>query len=100
MFQASNGEEALQTLKKEWIDVVLADINMPVMDGVDMINEIRADSALQDTKIIVISTEGSSTRINELQDKGIKAYIHKPFTPEELNSTLIKILGDWHESNA
>ena len=96
IFNASNGKEAIKMLKKEWIDVVFADINMPVMDGIEMINQIRADSALYDTNIVVISTEGSKTRINELQDKGIRAYIHKPFTPEELNSTLIKILGDWN----
>ena len=99
LYQASNGKEALETLKKEWIDVVFADINMPVMDGIEMITKIRADNALQDVNVVIISTEGSSTRLNELQDKGVKAYIHKPFTPEELNSTLINIFGDWNESN-
>ncbi len=98
LFQASNGKEAIETLKKEWVDIVFADINMPVMDGIEMINEIRADSSLQDTNIVVISTEGSTTRINELQHKGIKAYIRKPFTPEELSTTLTDILGDWNES--
>jgi len=98
LFHASNGREAIEILKKEWIDIVFADINMPIMNGIEMINEIRENEELRDTNIVVVSTEGSSTRINELQNKGIKAYLRKPFTPEMLNNTLVNILGDWNEA--
>ena len=98
LYQASNGKEALEILKKEWVDIVFADINMPVMDGVEMVTKIRENENLCEINIVVISTEGSSTRIQELQDKGINAYIRKPFTPEQLSSVIKEILGDWNES--
>lgn len=96
LYQASNGKEALEILDEKWVDIVFADINMPVMDGVEMITKIREDENLRDLNVVVISTEGSSTRIQELQDKGINAYIRKPFTPEQLNSIIKDILGDWN----
>ncbi len=98
LYQASNGKEALEILEREWVDIVFADINMPVMDGVEMVTKIRENENLCEINIVVISTEGSSTRIQELQDKGINAYIRKPFTPEQLSSVIKEILGDWNES--
>lgn len=100
LYQASNGKEALEILEKEWVDIVFADINMPVMDGVEMVTKIRENENLREINIVVISTEGSSTRIQELQDKGISAYIRKPFTPEQLSSVIKEILGDWNESES
>ncbi|HOI56777.1 MAG TPA: response regulator [Phycisphaerae bacterium] len=83
VFQASNGEEALQQLDANWIDLALVDINMPVMNGEQLIEEVRRRSAIADLPIIVVSTEGSQTRIERLQQKGAK-FIHKPFTPETI----------------
>lgn len=95
--EASNGKEALEVLKQQWVDIVFADINMPVMDGVEMINKINKDESLKDLSIVVISTEGSTTRINELKDMGIKAYLRKPFTPEQLNTIITDLLGEFNE---
>lgn len=100
LFQASNGKEALEVLKKEWIDLMFVDINMPVMDGIELIDKIKEDDTFKDLAIVVISTEGSTTRINQLQEKGIKAYVRKPFTPEQVSSILISVLGDWNESRS
>ena len=83
VFQASNGEEALQQLDANWIDLALVDINMPVMNGEQLIEEVRRRSAIADLPIIVVSTEGSQTRIERLQQKGAN-FIHKPFTPETI----------------
>jgi two-component system chemotaxis response regulator CheY len=83
VFQASNGEEALRQLDANWIDLALVDINMPVMNGEQLIEEVRRRSAIADLPIIVVSTEGSQTRIERLQQKGAK-FIHKPFTPETI----------------
>jgi two-component system chemotaxis response regulator CheY len=84
IFQAANGEEALQVLDANWIDLALVDINMPVMNGEQLIEEVRRREAIADLPIIVVSTEGSQTRIERLQQKGAK-FIHKPFTPETIS---------------
>ncbi len=81
---AANGQEALNILAKSFVDLVLVDINMPVMNGVEMIEKMRADDHLKTIPVVVVSTEGSSTRLEELKAKGVKAFIRKPFTPESI----------------
>ncbi len=92
--QAENGKEALDILDSNWIDLVLADINMPVMDGVEMVNRMSADGLMQTVPVIVVSTEGSTTRIEEMRAKGVRAYIRKPFAPENVKSIVEDILGE------
>ena len=65
--QAGNGQEGLAGCQEKWIDLVLVDINMPVMDGEEMIHRMRADDDLRDLPVIVVSTEGSRTRIERLE---------------------------------
>ena len=93
VYQAANGVEALALLGREWIDLVFCDINMPEMNGVELIDRIRQDETLKDLPIVVISTEGSKTRIEDLKNKGVRAYIHKPFTPELLRNVVENLLG-------
>ena len=95
IYQAGNGREALDVLEKNWVDLVIADINMPVMNGLELINEIQSDNALQNLPIVVISTEGSQTRIDELQSMGVE-FIHKPFTPEAIRNVFVNKLGVSH----
>jgi len=94
LYQAENGEDALGILDENWIDLVLADINMPVMDGVEMISRMSKDGLLQTVPVVVISTEGSKTRIEEMRAKGVRAYVRKPCTPEVIKSIVECILGD------
>ncbi len=82
--QAANGQEGIEALQNNPIDIVFTDINMPVMGGVEMIERIRADDALRAVPIVVVSTEGSATRIAELQALGVQGYLRKPFTPEAI----------------
>ncbi len=89
---AKNGQEALDLLKENWFDVILSDINMPVMNGVEMIKIISEDDIMREIPIIVISTEGSTTRIKELKDLGIRGYIRKPFTPEMIKDVITKVV--------
>ena len=93
VLQAENGKEALDTLGKEWIDLIFADINMPVMNGVEMIEKMRQDGLLKTIPVVVVSTEGSQSRINQLKDKGITAYIRKPFQPEDFKTIIENITG-------
>jgi len=92
VYQAKNGQEALDVLEENWVDLALVDINMPVMDGETLINHIRQDPHLADLPIIVISTESSETRIVQLREKDVE-FIHKPFAPEELRATVFQITG-------
>jgi len=94
LYQAENGEDALSILDENWVDLVLADINMPVMDGVEMISRMSDDGLLQTVPVVVISTEGSKTRIEEMRAKGVRAYVRKPCTPEVIKSIVEGILGD------
>ena len=91
--QAANGREGLDALRQNWIDLVIADINMPVMNGEDMIDCMLEHPELKDIPIVVISTEGSKTRVERLQNKGVR-FIHKPFTPEVIRDTVKDFLGD------
>ena len=92
IYEAANGEEGLKVLKENWIDLALVDINMPVMNGEEMIDRVRKDEELADLAIIVISTESSETRIEMLEKKGV-GFVHKPFTPETLRDVIIKLTG-------
>lgn len=90
LYEARNGQEALDILNQNWIDLVLADINMPKMNGVEMIEKMAEDGILESIPVIIVSTEGSTTRIEQLRLKGVRGYVRKPFTPEIIR----KVIGD------
>lgn len=93
VFQAENGLAALGVLRKEWVDLVFVDVNMPVMGGLQLLREMKADDQLRDVPVIIVSTEGSATRIAELEAMGSKGFVRKPFTPESIKNTIEKALG-------
>ena len=97
--EATNGQEALKVLESHWIDLALADINMPVMDGEEMVTRIRQNPATADLPVIIVSTEGSDTRKEALRQKGA-GFVHKPFTPETLRDAVLKTLGGLDEQKA
>ena len=90
--QAANGREGLEELDKNWIDIVILDINMPVMNGEEMIDEMQQDPEIKDIPVVVVSTEGSSTRIDRLKERGAM-FIQKPFTPEMIRDTIYEVTG-------
>ena len=92
LHQASNGQEGLDVLADHWVDLVLADINMPVMNGEEMIQRIRARPEWDELPILVLSTEGSRTRIERLRRHGV-AFIRKPFQPEDLQKVVQQLTG-------
>jgi two-component system chemotaxis response regulator CheY len=99
VLEAPNGQEALKVLDGKWIDLALVDINMPVMDGEEMISRLRQNPVTEDLPVIIISTEGSETRKEVLMQKGAR-FVHKPFTPETLRDTILKTLGGLDEQKA
>jgi two-component system chemotaxis response regulator CheY len=92
VYQAANGQEGLEALDAHWIDLVIADINMPVMNGEEMIKSLRQNPDTSQTPVVVVSTEGSQTRIERLNRMGVK-FVHKPFTPEIIRDTVMEITG-------
>ncbi len=93
VFEAGNGIEALAALHDHEISVMLVDINMPCMNGLQLVERIKSNPKLQDIPLVIVSTEGSEQRIDQLKRMGISAYIRKPFTPEQLRDVLTPILG-------
>jgi len=95
MYEAANGAEGLEQMKAHWVDLVFADINMPVMTGIEMIEKMAQDKVLEKTPVVIISTEGSKTRIEEMFKMGVRAYIRKPITPEILRNVVKDVMGDY-----
>jgi two-component system chemotaxis response regulator CheY len=93
VYEASNGIEALACMDANPIDVVLLDINMPVMGGDRLIERIRCDRRLRNIPLIIASTEGSETRVKHLLEAGARGYLRKPFLPEQLRDVLAPIVG-------
>ncbi len=96
--EAGNGQEALDVLEQEWVDVVFVDLNMPVMGGEEMIDHLRGEATTVDLPVVVISTEGSEARIARLKDKGVQ-FVHKPFTPEQIRTVVNTMLECRHEAD-
>lgn len=97
--QAANGMEGLKLLQKARVDLALVDLNMPVMTGEEMIERLRADPRSADLPVVVVSTEGSFTRIALLRKMGAE-FVHKPFTPETLREMVAEVTGVSHDECA
>ncbi len=93
LYEAQNGVEALKILGEEWIDVVFADINMPEMNGIELVEKMIADDMLKSIPVVIVSTERSEVRIAALKAMGVRAYIKKPFRPEEFQAAVEDVLG-------
>ena len=91
--EAANGREALDILRRTWVDVVFADINMPEMTGAELVRHMKADPALATTPVVIVSSERSAARIEELQRDGARAYLKKPFRPEQFREVVDALLG-------
>jgi two-component system chemotaxis response regulator CheY len=90
IYEASNGIEALEVLDNNNIALVLADLNMPQMNGIELVHKMKEVDRHSSIPVVVVSTESSTTRIEELLAEGIKGYLHKPFQPEEFRSIIIQ----------
>ncbi len=93
IFEASNGKEALDVLSEEWLDLVLTDYNMPDMDGLELLHNMKKDDTFKALPVVMVTTEGSEQRIEEFLEMGAE-YIKKPFTPEEIKQKLNLIIGE------
>ena len=86
--EASNGEEALRLLEDNWVDAVLTDINMPQMDGEELLRRMSEHAVLNLIPVLVVSTDRTEGRIQKMLTLGAKGYVTKPFAPETLREEL------------
>jgi two-component system chemotaxis response regulator CheY len=92
-FEAGNGEEAIEVLNNDWVDVILSDINMPKMNGEQFLRYLEADENLRTIPVIVVSTDATEQRRTQMMSLGASGYVRKPFSPEELRQELENVLG-------
>jgi two-component system, chemotaxis family, chemotaxis protein CheY len=92
--EANNGREALDLLETHWIDLILSDIHMPVLDGFGLLHALQAKDGWQDVPVVLITTESNEDRLHEAMSLGARGYIRKPFTPETIRSFLAKVMGE------
>ena len=93
-WEAADGEKALGVLTDNWVDLVLTDINMPNMNGMELITEMKKDQLLSSIPVVVVTTEGSEKRVEESMEMGASGYIKKPFLPEDIKAILCSIMGE------
>jgi two-component system chemotaxis response regulator CheY len=91
--EAGNGQEALDVLASEWVDVILTDINMPVMNGEEFVQKLAASESFRSIPVLVVSTDRTEDRVKQMMSLGAKGYVKKPFQPEELREELERVLG-------
>ena len=91
--EASNGAEGLEMLKGRAFNLIISDINMPIMDGLTFIKQVRVYAAYKFTPILVLTTEMDPAKKKIAKECGATGWLVKPFDPEQLLNTIRKVLG-------
>jgi two-component system chemotaxis response regulator CheY len=92
VLEAANGEEALAVATSNDLDVILSDINMPVMDGLEFVNRLQSVERARGVPVVMITTEASEKHVLQALASGARGYIRKPFTPEQVREHVLGIL--------
>jgi two-component system chemotaxis response regulator CheY len=92
-FEAGDGVEALKLLSGQSVDVIITDINMPNMDGEELVRRLESDESLRHIPVLVVSTDASEHRVRQMLAMGAKGYVKKPFVPERIREELEKVMG-------
>jgi two-component system chemotaxis response regulator CheY len=95
--EASDGLEALRLARQDRVNVILSDINMPVMDGEEFVRQLNADTELRHIPVVVVSTDRTETRVQKMLALGAQGYVTKPFLPEALRQELERVLEVVHD---
>ena len=90
--EAGDGQQALEVLKAQRIDLVLTDINMPVMDGLQLLATIKSTPSWKPIPVVMITTEGGEAKVSEAVKLGAAGYVRKPFTADQIKEKLAGIL--------
>ena len=93
IYEAGNGKKGLEMLDDKWVDLLFIDVNMPIMDGMEMLQLIREKPELKDLPVLIVSTESNPDRIKTIDRQGA-GFVHKPFTPEILREKMELMLEE------
>jgi two-component system, chemotaxis family, chemotaxis protein CheY len=88
VLEANDGKEGLNKLNGQKINLVISDVNMPNMDGITFVKEMKKNSNYKFTPVVMLTTEGAEEKKQQGKDAGAKAWIVKPFRPEQLLQTV------------
>jgi two-component system chemotaxis response regulator CheY len=91
--EAGNGVEALSQVREGVFDLILSDMNMPAMDGIEFLRQLATMESAKGIPVVMVTTEGSESRVVEALSIGAKGYIRKPFTPDQIKERVIPLLG-------
>ena len=97
LHEANDGSEALKILEAHEVSLVLSDINMPNIDGIELLTKIRAEPKWKQTSVVMITTEGSQAKVMEAVQLGAKGYVRKPFTAEQIKEKVLACLKSGEE---
>src|ERR1700689_1421028 len=93
ILEAGNGAEALAALQTNKVDLILCDINMPVMDGLEFVKQLAGVENAEGVPVVMITTEGSEAHVVQALSAGARGYIRKPFTPEQVKEHVVPVLA-------
>ena len=93
VLEAGNGAEALTVLQDNLVDLILCDINMPVMDGLEFVKQLSAVGNAKGVPVVMITTEGSEAHVVQALSLGARGYIRKPFTAEQVKEHVLPVLA-------
>jgi two-component system, chemotaxis family, chemotaxis protein CheY len=93
VFEAGNGAEALGALQDNKVDLILCDINMPVMDGLEFVKQLAGVENAKGVPVVMITTEGSEAHVAQAISAGARGYIRKPFTPDHVKEHVLPVLA-------
>jgi len=93
VYEAGSGTEALEVLKTKDVDLILSDINMPSMDGLEFLRQIRAQNLAAGVPVVMITTESSEEHVKEAIQAGARGYIRKPFTAEQVKERVLPLVN-------
>jgi two-component system chemotaxis response regulator CheY len=92
VYEAGDGVEALDVLRSRRVDLVFADINMPNMDGLQLLGKIKSEDQWKRLPVVMVTTEGGQTKVMSAVELGAAGYVKKPFTADQIRQTLAGIL--------
>lgn len=93
VFEAGSGMEGLEVLRSRKVDLILSDINMPSMDGLEFVRQIRLQQLAPEVPVVMITTESSEEHVKQAIQAGAKGYIRKPFTPDQVKERVLSLLS-------
>jgi two-component system chemotaxis response regulator CheY len=92
VMEAGSGAEALTALQKKKPDLILSDINMPVMNGLEFVKKLKDVAGMKEVPVVMITTEASESHVVEALSYGAKGYIRKPFTPDQVKEHVLPLV--------